>query len=548
MQENTLLDKKSLKVVQGKTANWRELAKDCVAFANGRGGTILIGIEDDADDCPVGQRVDDSIIEKINKMIPQLTIGVAVVAEKVCNYVGDEFINLKIIRSAKTLACTTDGKYFIRIADTCKPIHPDQISRVLADKDAFNWELVRHSKLSIEDVDIVKRNEFINQIRKSERVSEFVKQKSDEELLEYYFLVDEGKLTNLGVLWIGKRQDRARIHYAPSVQFIKYDEEGKKVNKYIWDDYSLNPKEIMLEIINLSEWKESIEISDGLFRKNIPNYHIDVIRELVVNALVHRIYTMNGDIFINMYHDRLEIHSPGLLPLGVTPQNIISKSEYRNTQLAKLFYDLKLMEKEGSGYDAVYEILLFNGKQEPIVEEVDDRVIVTIKKAVISKEVVKLMSKVHEQIHLTQREIIALGIIAQNNSISGLDLKEKLSIRNDEVLVTWLKKLLKNDIVLKKGRTKATEYYINPKLLKELDFKGQTDLKKIENHRLQHLIIEDLTIYQPCSIADINQRIGSEINQKKIKRLLDKMILEREVIKEGQHRWTKYKLAISDKN
>ncbi|MDP8034043.1 ATP-binding protein [Pasteurella atlantica] len=548
MQENTLLDKKSLKVVQGKTANWKELAKDCVAFANGKGGTILIGIEDDADDCPIGQRVDDEIIDNINKKIPQLTIGVAIVAEKVCNYVGDEFINLRIIRNAKTLACTTDGKYFIRIADNCKPIHPDQMSRVLADKDAFNWELVRHSRLSLEDVDIVKRNEFINQIRKSERVSEFVKQKSDEELLEYYFLVDEGKLTNLGVLWIGKRQDRARIHYAPSVQFIKYDEEGKKVNKYVWDDYSLNPKEIMLEIINLSEWKESIEISDGLFRKNIPNYHIDVIRELVVNALVHRIYTMNGDIFINMYHDKLEIHSPGLLPLGVTPQNIISKSEYRNTQLAKLFYDLKLMEKEGSGYDAVYEILLFNGKQEPLVEEVDDRVIVTVKKAVISKEVVKLMSKVHEQIHLTQREIIALGIIAQNNSISGINLKDKLSIRNDEVLATWLKKLLKNDVVLKKGRTKATEYYINPKLLKELDFKGQTDLKKIENHRLQHLIIEDLMIYQPCSIADINQRIGSEINQKKIKRLLDKMILEGEVIKEGQHRWTKYKLVISDKN
>ncbi len=549
MIENSLFDKKSLKIVQGKTANWKELAKDCVCFANGKGGTILIGIEDDAKDCPKGQRVDDALIEKINKMIPQLTMGVAINAEKVSNTNGDEYIKLIIFRNSKTLASTTDGKYFKRVADTCKPIYPDEMARALADKEAFNWELVTHSSLTIEDADPIKKNKFLNDIRKSPRVSAFNKEKSDEELLEYYFLVDNGKLTNLGVLWIGQRKDRAKIHYAPSVQFIKYDSDDKKINKYIWDDYTLNPKEILMEVISLSEWRESIEISDGLFRKNIPHYDIDVIRELVVNALVHKVYTMRGDIFINLYHDRLEIHSPGLLPLGITPQNIISKSEYRNTHLAKIFYDLEMMEKEGSGYDAVYEILLFNGKQEPKVEEIDDRVIVTVRKEVINKEVVKLMNKVNENIGLKQKEIISLGIIAQSNSISGLNLRNKLSIRNDEILYNWLKTLLKNDIVLKKGKTKATEYYINPELLKDADFKGLTDLKKIETHRLHHLIIEDLTIYQPCSISDINQRIGLEINRKKIKRELDKMVEKNEIIKEGEKKGTKYRLNnLSDKN
>ena len=48
MQENAKYDKKSLKTVQGKTANFGELAKDCVAFANSNGGYLAIGIEDDA--------------------------------------------------------------------------------------------------------------------------------------------------------------------------------------------------------------------------------------------------------------------------------------------------------------------------------------------------------------------------------------------------------------------------------------------------------------------------------------------------------------------
>ena len=46
MKENTLYDKKSLKAVIGKTADFAELAKDCVAFSNAQGGVIDIGIED----------------------------------------------------------------------------------------------------------------------------------------------------------------------------------------------------------------------------------------------------------------------------------------------------------------------------------------------------------------------------------------------------------------------------------------------------------------------------------------------------------------------
>jgi ATP-dependent DNA helicase RecG len=67
-------------------------------------------------------------------------------------------------------------------------------------------------------------------------------------------------------------------------------------------------------------------------------------------------------------------------------------------------------------------------------------------------------------------------------------------------------------------------------------------LKKIETHRLEHLIFEDLKIYGPCSIGDIHERIGLEINQKKIQRQLNKMIEEKKVIVEGEKRWSKYSL------
>lgn len=542
MEENSHFDRKSLKIVQGNNAQWKELAKDCVCFANGKGGSILIGIEDNGA-CPKGQKIKDSLIDKINKTIPQLTVGVAINASKKVNENNDEYIELKVFRSSKVLASTTKGQYFARIADECKPIYGDQLPRLLAEKDAFNWELVVHRNLNIEDTDLTKLKTFVEDIRSSKRVSSFIKEKSDEEILEYYFLTENGKLTNLGVLWIGKRIDRAKMHYAPTIQFIKYDEKENKVFKKVWDDYSLNPKELLTEIIQLPDWKESLEISDGLFRRNIPNYDIDVIRELVANALVHRVYTMRGEIFINLFHNKLEIHSPGLLPLGITPANIISKSESRNAHLAKIFYDLQLMEREGSGYDKVYEIQLFNGKKEPIVEEDDDRLIVTIKKEILSKEVLKLMSRVNEERGLKQKEIIALGIIAQSNSISSIDLANKLALRSDDVLKNWIDGLLHNDIIQSKGKTKATEYFVNPLLLKQIDFKGKTNLKRIEKHRLKELIHEDLKIYGPCAISNIHERIGEEINKKRIKRTLDEMIKENEVIPIGEKKGRKYDLA-----
>lgn len=193
-------------------------------------------------------------------------------------------------------------------------------------------------------------------------------------------MYDGNFLTNLGILWIGTSQQRAKLSYAPVVQFIKYNNNGNKVKKEVWDDFSMNPKELFQSIWEkIPEWKEGIEISEGIFgREKIYNYHEDIVRELFANALVHRPYTTRGDVFINLYPDRLEIHNPGLLPLGVTPNNILHQSVRRNEHLSKIFYDLNLMEREGSGYDKIYEIQLSEAKQLPIVEEKDDRVIVTI--------------------------------------------------------------------------------------------------------------------------------------------------------------------------
>lgn len=77
MEETQHIEKKSLRIVTGNSADWNELAKDCICFANARGGVIYIGIEDNDNEAPAGQKIDNTLPAKIRKRISELTVNVA---------------------------------------------------------------------------------------------------------------------------------------------------------------------------------------------------------------------------------------------------------------------------------------------------------------------------------------------------------------------------------------------------------------------------------------------------------------------------------------
>lgn len=541
MKENSTVDKKSLLALTKTNPDWNEVAKDCVCFANAYGGKILYGIEDNADMPPAKQRIPADLPAKLQKMVQGRTMNVSVVPQTITAENGGEYIELLVQRTASTVAATSDGRYYMRVDDTCKPILPDELLRLTNDRSAFLWETQAYLRIPHQDCDPQKLKNFIADVQQSDRVSSFVKEKNITELLEHYLFINGDYLTNLGVLWIGKQAHRARLLYVPTIQFIKYDENEQKVNKLLWDDYSLNPKE-MLEAVwrEIPDWREGIEITDGLFRKKILNYDEVVVRELLANALAHRPYTIRGDIFLNLFHDHLEIHNPGLLPLGVTPQNILHKSVQRNPHLTRVFYDLKLMEKEGSGYDRMYQNLLSNGKRIPQVEENRDRVMVTVEKRIVNEQVIQFLEKVLQIIPLKSKEIISLGLIAQHNALNAVDFAKMLGIEKDDEARNWIGQLVEFELIKTKGRTKGTIYFVEPSVLKKHQFKGLTNLRKIEPHRLKQLILEDLDRYDDSSIGDIHQRVGKEIPLRNLRHQIKQMIENEDIKSKGERKYRRY--------
>ena len=167
------MDKKSLRFLKGKNTDWDELAKDCISFASSHGGNILIGIEDDDNLPPVNQIIEDkTILETIHKKISERTINVAITVTLETASNNTEYIRINIVRNINSLASTTDGRYYVRIADVCKPIMPEDIARVAAEKNAFVWEELTTMRVEKSKVDETKKVDFLHDVRTSKRVKD----------------------------------------------------------------------------------------------------------------------------------------------------------------------------------------------------------------------------------------------------------------------------------------------------------------------------------------------------------------------------------------
>lgn len=543
MLENNRIEKKSKRILENRDG-WKKIYKEVVAFANKTGGTIYIGIEDGNNIPPSDQNIDSKHKNEIKSKIEQNTLNAGVeVFEKIAENNG-EYLEIKVFPSRSSIASTSDGKYYIRSGDETRSLLPDDLTRLMEDKASFVWELKNYLNISRRDFDEKKSQDLVKDIEQSDRVSPFIKEKTLDELLDHFFLAEGNYLTNLGVLWIGKRNHRAKLLYSPSIQVIKYDEHENKISKRTFDDFSLNPKELIHEIVTRTQdFKEYLEYPDGIFRKNIYFYDEVIIRELLANAIVHKPYTARGDIFINIFSDRIEFKNPGLLPLPVTPKNILHETRSRNPHLMSLSYHLKLVEKEGSGYDNIYEKLLFNGKRLPVIEEGSDFVSVTIFKSVIDRDVINLLDSITNEYQLRQKEKIALSLIAQHESLTLRELSRIIGVDEFKIDRNWLTTLIKEEIIKSKGKTSNTKYFINPTITSDYTKLSKTSLKTIEPHRLKALILEDIQKYPLSSRQDIHKRIGLEIKERSVRTYLGQLVEEGKILKEGDKKGTKYYIS-----
>lgn len=545
MTETLIKEYKSIKKIRTGSADFKDLAKTCVCLANAQGGEIYIGFEDKTHLPPPEQRVSEEEINETVKKLRGLAFSVSTLHSQVLKHGnGGEYFIITVQPSLRSTATTSDGKIYIRTGEECSPVRSEDIHRIAAEKQAFQWELVVHPSLALNDLNPDEVKQFVNDIRSSDKVKSFVKEKSDVEILEHYNLVDNSKPTNLGVLWLGYPKQRARLAYPITVQYIVYDQLDKKVRKETWADCLFNPKQLLLDIESkATELKYFHEYPDGLFRKRVRHYSDKVIRELLVNAFAHHNFTISSDISIEVYPDRLEISNPGGLPLGINKNNILHQKHRRNPHFINIFHDIGLMEGEGSGFDMIYEELSRDVKPFPDIESDFNQVKIIQQSKILDEEDLAVMDYIVQHFELSQKEFIALGIIIRHKKILATRLSRELQLTDEDRLRAWVYKLAEKEIIIGRGSKKGTAYLVNPKLLSSAKLNVKPTIKTIETHTLKALIVEDLKIKPNSSVTEIFEHLRKEVPREDVQKAVYALYKEGSVDKKGPKSKTVYFLA-----
>ena len=539
--ENQKIDYKSIRKIRTGDKGFKDLAISCVAFANALGGTLYIGIEDDTLTPPDGQIIGEAEVNDAVSRLNSLCFNVSLSSSGLIKHEnGGDFFKIDVAPSTKSIATTSDGKIYRRIADKCEPVRNEDLQRLSIEKGAYQWELLS-TRYLLSDLPVENIKRFANDIRQSDRVKEHVKQMSDPEILEHYNLVDNEKVTNLGVLWLGNAKQRSRISFPITVQYIVYNHLEQKVRKVEWHDNTLNPKELLLAIEDeATELCYSHEFPDGLFRKQIRHYNPKVLRELLLNAFAHKSFTISNDIMICVYPDRLEISNPGGLPLGVTKDNILHQRHRRNPYLITIMSDLKLMEGEGSGYDLIYELNGMEGKKPPFIESSFNETRVTLYSEIQNVEVLPLLDFTLNNYRLSQKGYMAFGAIAVSSKLQATKLSAYLQLSDDERLRSYVDPLLRDGLITKRGTKKGTTYYVNPKLIANSKANIKTSLKTIEPYALKALILEDLKYHPQSLISEMANRLP-DVERDELRKMVYSMV-GHEIKAEGSKTYRRYSL------
>ena len=188
----------------------------------------------------------------------------------------------------------------------------------------------------------------------------------------------------------------------------------------------------------------------------------------------------------------------------------------------------------------MYERLLSSGRSVPVVIEDVDLVRVVVQRRIVHPGVISLLTEADRRHDLTQRERIALGTLAQTEGMSAGELSDALELRDDDALRSWVLRLVQLGLVERSGQARGTRYFVVPPLLRETGLDSRTTLGRIEPHRLQALIVEDVERYPDSAASDIHRRIGSEVRRSAFRRALKRAADEGQIVPRGEKRWRRY--------
>lgn len=415
MNINTLLKSPESKTLEFK-ANLKSpdgIIKTLTAFANTAGGTLLIGIEDkERNICGVDNPLQEE--EKIANLIsdnihPKLVPNIEIIPWRQTYLIAIQVYPSNIPPHYFKKKGKDQG-VFIRIGSTNRVADitmVNQLERLILSK-TFDEEAMLD--LNSEVIDFRAASELFSQYK--------ALKKQDLKSLKLV-IKQQSKLvpTVGGVLLFGK--NRTEIFPDAWIQVGRFRGNNRShiIDTRRIDNYLPSTIEEVITFIN-KHTTVAYKIGE-LRRDEIPSIPPVAIREAVINAVVHADYSQRGSpIRVGIFDDRIEIENPGLIPFGMTLDDMYRGiSKLRNPVIARVFNELKLAEQWGSGIKRMISSCQDAGLQDPKLEEISTHFRVTI-----------FLTKVRQATISSQDQEVISALQQCNDGLSTKEIAEKINL------------------------------------------------------------------------------------------------------------------------
>lgn len=469
MEMDTLFSGESVNVEYKVTVpkDSAKYMKTVVAYANGRGGKIIFGVDDKTLEV-VGMNT-DSIFQTIDAITNAISDS--------CEPTIIPDINLQTVEDKTVIVVEifpgkmrpyyikskgmVDGTY-VRSAGTTRPVADYMLKELILEGQNryYDCEICEGLTVTPEDIDRLcaemKATAVRNTLTESEKLK--VKDVTQNVLISWGVLAEkDGAVvpTNAYALLTGQ----ARFQPVIQCAVFKGKDRAYFVDRREFEGSIQEQMNAAFQYV-LEKINRGMRIQ-GMYRQDRYELPVDSVREMIANSVAHRSYLEPGNIQVALFDDRLEVTSPGMLLNGVSIKKMKEGySKPRNRAIAYAFAYMKIIEKWGSGIPRILRECSEYGLPEPEFIDFDGDFRVNMYRQLPEKDWSHTDDTKHDANDtISKNDTKILSLVRENPSITQAEMKEKL-----QVSIVTVKRLMadlqKRGVIERQGSNRKGKWII----------------------------------------------------------------------------------------
>jgi ATP-dependent DNA helicase RecG len=380
-------------------------------FANAQGGVIFIGKDDN------GKVVGISDYKKLMDEIPNKVKDLMGILVDVNLYDEKGLYFLEIITQSYAVPISLRGRYYYRSGSTKQELIGAALTDYLLRKSGKTWDEVSEPTATLDDIDDASLKSYIAASLHAGRIAD-VEGLSKADLIAKLRLTDDnGYIKRAAIVLFGKNPTKFFNNCVVKIGRFGKDSSDIRFQETVEGNIVYLLKEVM-EQLNRKFFTRAITF-EGMQRIEKGEYPIAALREMLLNALVHRNYLGSSVVQMRMFDNHFNIWNEGELPAGISLDSLKRQhpSRPRNLLIADVCFKAGYIDAWGSGTLKIISTCKEAGLPDPEIIEQDGGILVTLFKNKYSVEQLKKMN-------LNGRQLGAVLYLLEKGSITNTQYQE----------------------------------------------------------------------------------------------------------------------------